>query len=143
VERLGALLRLRPERRLDTFLSLLHLYRFLRVRVLHSAHYRNLHAKGMLDLPLVPSAEVLHKNWLGIFLWLTSHYRPRPYPGKLTYLWSREEPSNRRVGTWGSVTKANEVAIQRIPGNQTTCRTEHLQELAEQVLLCLDQMKAG
>ena len=143
VDRAGALLRLRPERRLDAFLSLLHLYRFLRVRVLHPAHYRNLRARGMLDLPLIPTADVLHKNWLGIFIWHTSHYIPRPYPGKLTYLWSREEPSNRRVGKWGSVTQAKEVEIQRIPGNQTTCRTEHLHDLAEYVRLCLDKVRAA
>ncbi|SRR5579885_2345711 len=137
VRRASALLRLPSCRHMDAFLSLLHMYRFLRVRVLHPAHYRDLHARGMLDLPLIPRAEVLHQNWIGIFIWLTSQYRPRPYPGKLTYLWSQEEPSNRRAGKWGRVTDASEVAIHRIPGTQTTCRTEHLHDLAKQLRACL------
>ena len=143
IDRAGALLRLRPEQRADAFLALLHAYQFLRVRVLHPAHYQELHAKGMLDLPLIPRAALLHKNWLGIFTWLTSQYRPRPYPSKLTYLWSRDEPSNRRAGKWGSVTKAKEVEIQRIPGNQNTCRTEHLCDLAEQLRMCVEQAQAN
>ncbi len=143
VRRVGGLLRLRPEHRLDVFLSLLHVYRLLRVRVLHPAHYRDLRARGMLNLPLIPSADLLHHNWLGIFLWLTSKYIPRPYPGRTTYFWSREEPSNRRAGKWGSVTKAQEVNIQFIPGNQTTCRTEHLHDLAEQLRICLGKERAA
>jgi pimeloyl-ACP methyl ester carboxylesterase len=138
VDRVGALLRLRQEWRADIYLALLHVYQFLHIRLLHPAHYRQLHAKGKLHLPLLPSAALLHKNWLGIFTWLTSQYRPRPYVGKLTYLWSREEPSNRRAGKWGRVTRASEVEIHRIPGNQTTCRTEHLREMAEQLRACLN-----
>lgn len=143
VDRAGALLRLRPQQRLDAFLALLHAYRVLRVRMLHPGYYRGQQAKGTLNLPLVPGVELLRKNWLGIFTWLTSQYRPCPYPAKLTYLWSREEPSNRRSGKWGSVTKAREVEIHRIPGNQTTCRTEHLRDLAEQVRACLDQAQTN
>ncbi len=141
VSRAAAALRLRPEGRLDAFLALLHLYRVLRVRVLHPAYYRDMRAKGLLDLPLVPRATLLHRNWLGMFIWLTSHYRPRPYPGKLTYLWSREEPSNRRAGKWGSVTKASEVEVQFVRGTQTTCRTEHLHDLAEHLRRCLVRTK--
>jgi pimeloyl-ACP methyl ester carboxylesterase len=142
IRRVGGLLRLRPEYRLDVFLALLHVYQFLRVRVLHPASYRDLHARG-LNLPLIPSADLLHHNWIGIFLWLTSKYIPRPYPGRMTYFWSREEPSNRRAGKWGSVTKAKEVNIQFIPGNQTTCRTEHLHDLAEQLRISLGRKRAA
>lgn len=142
VSRIGALLRLRPEQRLDVFLSLLHLYRFLRVRALHPGRYRDLHARGRLNLPLIPGTQLLHQNWIGLFIWLTSHYLPRPYSGKLTYLWSREERSNRRAGKWGSVTKASEVEIHFIPGTQTTCRTEHLHDLAKQLSICLGRTPA-
>jgi pimeloyl-ACP methyl ester carboxylesterase len=138
----GALLRLGRQRRLEVFLSLLHMYRFLRVRVLHPASYRDLRARGVLNLPLLPGTRLLYQNWVGIFLWLTSRYTPRPYPGKLTYLWSLQEPSNRRVGKWGSVTKAQEVEIYRIPGTQTTCRTKHLDALTEQLRFCLGQRRA-
>lgn len=139
--RAGALLRLRPERRLDVFLALLHAYRLLWVRMLHPASYRKLRASGKLDLPLLPGTERLHQNWVGIFLWLTARYRPRPYPGKLTYLWSLEEPSNRRVGKWGWVTKAREIEIARIPGTQITCRTEHLGALAQALCRCFGQAR--
>jgi hypothetical protein len=143
VDRVGALLRFRPGQRADAFLALLHLYQVLHIRGLHPAHYQQLHAKGKLNLPLIPSAAQLHKNWLGIFTWLTSQYRPRPYPGKLIYLWSREEPSNRRSGKCGRVTKAKAVEIHRIPGNQTTCRTEHLHDLAGQIRACLEGVPAN
>jgi pimeloyl-ACP methyl ester carboxylesterase len=139
VWRAGALLRLCPARRLDVFLALLHAYRLLLVRLLHPARYLDLRASGALNLPLIPIRELLRQNWVGIFLWLTSRYRSRPYPGKLTYLWSLEEPSNRRVGRWGCVTRAREVEIQRIPGTQTTCRTTHLGALAEHLRACLEQ----
>ncbi len=140
--RAGALLRLCPERRLDVFLSILHGYRFLRVRVLHPRYYQTLRARSRLDLPLIPGTQLLRQNWVGIFLWLTAGYRPRPYPGKLTYLWSLEEPSNRRSGKWGRVTKAREVAIHRIPGTQTTCRTRYLDALAERLRLCLKEVRS-
>jgi pimeloyl-ACP methyl ester carboxylesterase len=138
----GALLGLRPARRLDVFLAILHWYRFLRVRVLHPRYYQTMRARGRLNLPLIPGAELLRQNWVGIFLWLTARYRPRPYPGKLTYLWSLEEPSNRRSGKWGRVTKAREVEIHRIPGTQTTCRTRHLDALAKKLRLCLDGVRS-
>lgn len=143
IRHIGGLLRLRPEHRLDVFLSVLHVYRFLRVRVLHPAYYQDLRASGMLNLPLIPSVDLLHQNWIGIFLWLTSQYMPRLYPGRMTYFWSREEPSNRRAGKWGSVTKAEEVNIQFIPGTQTTCRTEYLHDLAEHLRICLDKVHAA
>jgi pimeloyl-ACP methyl ester carboxylesterase len=143
VRGVSTLLRLHPRKHADVFLSLLHVYRFLRVRVLHPAYYRNMNARGELYLPLIPGTELLHQNWIGIFIWLASQYIPRPYCGKLTYLWSLEEPSNRRAGKWGNVTRAKEVVIHRIPGTQTTCRTEHLHDLAKQLRSCLAQEQAA
>ena len=140
---LGALLRLRPEQQAGVFLLLLHLYRLLTVRVLHRATYHEMHAKGLLNLPLVPGTDLLRQNWIGLFVWSASHYRPHPYPGKLIYLWSREEPSNQRAGKWGNVTRAKTVEVCFMPGDQTTCRTTHLAALAQHLRRYLSERDAG
>ena len=137
IRAVGALLGIQPEKRADLFLWLLHMYRLLTVRVLHHAAYKNLHSKGLLNLPLIPGRALLRQNWVGLFVWMASHYRPRRYPGTLIYLWTLDEPSNRKVGKRGHVTRARAVEIDRIPGTQTTCRTTHLHEMAEHLRRCL------
>lgn len=131
IRALGALLEIAPEKRADIFLWLLHMYRLLTVRLLHPGSYKDLRSKGLLNLPFIPGRNLLRQNWVGLFVWMASHYRPRRYPGTLIYLWTLEEPSNRNVGKWGHVTKAKAVEIERIPGTQTTCRTTYLHEMAE------------
>ncbi len=134
---LGVALRLNQERQLNAFLYSRHLYRLLHYKLLRPAQDPSLH------LSLVPPLETLRRDWVGIFVWVFSHYHPRYYPGKLSYLWARDEPGNHKAGKWGHVVKAKEVEIQFIPGTQWSCRHEHLHEMAECLKLCLSQTQAA
>ncbi len=137
VDGLGWVLRLSQEQRLNVFLSLRHGYRLFHYKVLRPAQ------DPSLCLSLVPPIEKLRQDWIGIFVWIFSHYMPRYYPGKLTYLWTRDEPTNRKVGKWGHVVKAEEVDIHFIPGTQWSCRHEHLDAMAQRLKACLTDAQAS
>lgn len=136
VDALGFLLRLRQEKRANLFLYLRHGYRLLHYKLLRPSQ------DPSLQLPFIPTAKTLRQDWIGIFVWVFSHYRPRYYPGKLTYLWTRDEPSNHKVGKPGHVVKADDVEIQFLPGTQWSCRHEHLPDMAKQLKSCLNQAQA-
>lgn len=133
VDSLGLVVRLSQEERLNLFLYLRHCYRVFHYKVLRPAQDPALH------LSLLPSVETLRHDWIGIFVWVFSQYVPRFYPGKLIYLWTRDEPGNHKAGKWGHVVKAEEVEIQFIPGTQWSCRHDHLHEMAQQVKFCLNK----
>jgi pimeloyl-ACP methyl ester carboxylesterase len=133
VDSLGLVFRLSQEECLNLFLSLRHFYRVFHYKFLRPARDPSLH------LSLVPTAEMLRHDWIGIFVWVFSHYVPRYYPGKMIYLWTRDEPGNHRAGKQGHVMKAEEVEIQFIPGTQWSCRHAYLQEMAQQLKLCLNK----
>jgi pimeloyl-ACP methyl ester carboxylesterase len=137
VNGLGLVLRLSQEKRLNFFLYLRHFYRLFHYKFLRPSR------DPSLRLSLIPTVEMLRHDWIGIFVWVFSHYRPRYYPGKLLYLWTTDEPGNRKVGTWGHVVNAEEVAIQFIPGTQWSCRHEHLHEMAQRLKACLTRAQAN
>ena len=114
----GSLLLLTPDKQLDWFLRLRHMYRVVRHRGRH--------------LPLNPSSEFLRQDWIGIYVWLASAYIPTHYQGKVTYFWASEEPDSRRVA-WKSVAKAEKSEIIMIPGTHVSCRNEHVHGLAERL----------
>jgi thioesterase domain-containing protein len=124
IRRLGGLLQLGPDKQLDCFLSMRHAYRCLR-----RARYRQ-------GVSLVPTTETLRQDWLGIYIWVESQYRPRPYPGKMTCFWARDESRNRAMA-WHKLARAAEMEDHIIPGKHTTCRTDHLHALAAQLSACL------
>ncbi len=90
---------------------------------------------------LVPKAEALHQDYLGIFEWLDMGYMPLSlYPGKITFLWPSDDPWHTFSGGWRKVAKeAQEVEVYVIPGNQETWRIEHLHALAERLRMCLSE----
>lgn len=126
MRRLGGLLRWPPDKQLDWFLRLRHMYRVVR--------YRDRH------LPLNPSSEFLRQDWMGIYVWSVSAYRPGRYPGKVTYLWASEEPDSRRVA-WDIMAKAEDSEIVMIPGTHDSCRNEHVHGLAEHLGACLRKVQ--
>ena len=136
VNGLGFVLRLSQEKRLNVFLYLRHSYRLLHYKLLRPSQ------DPSLRLSLVPPLETLRHDWISVFVWVFSHYVPRSYPGKMIYLWARDEPGNHRAGKWGHVVKAEEVEIQFIPGTQWSCRHEHLHEMAQRLKLCLNKAQA-
>jgi Thioesterase domain len=129
IRHIGGLIGLGPDKQLDYFLRLRHVYHFLR-----SSYYR----KSQSLWPF-PTAETLRQDWIGLFVWIISSYLPRQYPGKVVYFWAREEPFFRVV--WRKVTEAQaeakEFEVHIIPGTHTTCRTDHIHELAAELKMCL------
>ena len=137
VNGLGFGLRLSQDKRLALFLYVRHFYRLVHYKLLQPSQ------DPSLRLSLIPALETLRRDWIGIFVWIFSQYFPHYYPGKLTYLWTKDEPSNRKIGKWGHVVKAEEVEIQFIPGTQWSCRHEHLHEMAQRLKLCLSKAQAS
>ncbi len=141
LRRVGGLLRLSPDRQLDAFLRLRYVSRT--VRRWHDENtehvdrlmrcWRDEHPRRLAPLP---SAEALRLDWMGTFGWAVSDYVPRPYPGKVAYLFAGEIPTDRTVW-WGKAVETDSVEIHVIPGTHQTCRTEHLHDLAECLRMCL------
>jgi pimeloyl-ACP methyl ester carboxylesterase len=131
IRRAGSLVGLSREKQLELFL----LIRYLGLYLVHSS-YRHERA-----FSLFPGADFLRTDWIGVFVWILSQYKPRRYPGKVTYLCAREEPNYLRTW-WGSVTEAEELEVHLIPGTHDTCRTDHLQDLAAQLKSCLSRAQA-
>jgi hypothetical protein len=92
---------------------------------------------------LVPTAEALRQDYLGIFEWVDMGYMPpNLYPGKITFFWPSDEPWHTVSGGWRQVVKAKEaqeVEAHVIPGNQDMWRAEQLHTLAEQLRMCLSK----
>ncbi len=134
IRRIGGLIHLRPDKQLDWFLRLRHLYRFV----------RNLQGDSTMRFPLFAATEALRQDWMGIFTWVVSDYVPRQYPGKVTYFWASENHGSRRMW-WGNVAetenedKEREVYI--IPGKHMTLVTEHIDDLTEELGKCLSKVQ--
>jgi hypothetical protein len=132
VRRVGQLWRLGTARSLHLFLYIRHLYRWLRYR-------GQAQGQGMVWRP---SREVLHRDWMGIFVWIVSAYKPHPYPGRIVYFWAREEPSSRRVA-WNKMrTTAQEIVCEVIAGTHDSCRNEDLPDMAAHLKGCLERVQA-
>jgi len=137
VRGVGTLARLRPERQIDLFLLLRHSYRLVRYRLLQNRRY-NTNYKNWMPLPLAPTRAFLRQDWISAFVWMVSLYRPRRYPGKLTYLWAQDERGSQRAGTKGFVSEAKEVEIQFIQGNRESCRNEYVDDMVSHMRACVD-----
>jgi hypothetical protein len=96
---------------------------------------------------LVPTAEVLRQDYLGLFEWVDmGYFPPSLYPGKITFFWPRDEPWHTVSGGWRTVAEAKEaqeVEVYVIPGNQGNWKTEHLHGLAERLRTCLSEAQKG
>jgi amino acid adenylation domain-containing protein/FkbM family methyltransferase len=155
IKRFGNLLGLRPYKQLEWFTRLQHYYRYLRyssyremkdserLRYSNQNEPERKHRKMNLALPYCKpdlftiNSEPPCLNWPDIFVWVSSSYVPRDYPGKVTIFWDSED-LYRRVA-WHRVNETHDVEIHIIPGNHVTSRTAHLHELAETLKKCLDE----
>jgi thioesterase domain-containing protein len=161
IDHLISLLRLRKENQVDWFLQ----YRHLRLALYYwrlkqrtqkeptthekseisespespesklEAEAEALEAEASQPEALFPGKEVLRQDWLSVYEWAVAGYVPSPYPGKVTFFWTEEEPL--RKNAWRTWIKANEVDIHIIPGNHITSRTRHLSVLAEHLRICV------
>jgi pimeloyl-ACP methyl ester carboxylesterase len=128
IRRIGALLRLSPEKQLEAFLRI----RYIGLHLARSSYRTD------KDFSFFPSIEFLRRDWIGVFVWIISQYNTRKYPGKVIYYWAREEARSIRTW-WGKVVEAEELEVHLLPGSHTTCRTDHLEDLAAQLGRNLDE----
>ncbi len=96
---------------------------------------------------LVPTAEVLRQDYLGIFEWIDMGYVPPGlYPGKITFFWPRDGSWHTISGGWRKMIEskgAQEVKVYVLPGSQASWKTEHLHGLAERLKMCLSKAQEG
>lgn len=145
IHRTGYLIRLAPAKQLDWFLRIRYLSRILRrSRDENTEHVARLTRRWRDEHPkrfsLIPAAEALRQDWMAVFVWAVSGYIPHQYPGKITYLFARENPDSRKLW-WGKVVETENVEIYTIPGTHETCRTEYLHDLVAQLKTCLDKVQ--
>jgi len=146
IRRIGNLVDLSPSKQLNWFLRLRYVSRVLRrSRDENTEHVDRLMRRWRDEHPkhfsLIPPAEALRQDWMAVFVWAVSGYFPRQYPGKMTYLFARENPDSRKLW-WGQVTETENVEIHTTPGTHETCRTEHLRDLTKQLRTFLSKVQA-
>jgi len=122
----GALLRRTPDWQLYSFLRMRHLYKATRY-----PDYR--HAPAF---SLFPKPEVLREDWLATFVWILSSYAARPYPGKVTYLWARNDSGSHR-DWWRRTFPAAEAEVYYIAGDRSSSKGNDLPDLAVKLCECL------
>ncbi|HEV3096083.1 MAG TPA: thioesterase domain-containing protein [Candidatus Dormibacteraeota bacterium] len=147
IRRVGRLLGVGEGRQLNLFLSLRFISRKIRrARDEYTDHadrlMREWRAKHPRRLSPLPAAGAMRQDWLAVFIWAVSGYAPRPYRGKVTYLFARENHDRRKLW-WGQVRPSDGVDIRLTPGTHESCRTDHLDDLAEQIRSCLSEREAS
>lgn len=114
------------ERQITWYLRIRHYFLLLRY-----ASYRKKQKKW-----LRPSLNMLNRDWIGIFSWLISAYKPVKFQGTVTYLWAEQKSFGQR--DWK---RNHPEAAKReehiIPGDSWSCVTDYLQDLANCINECL------
>jgi amino acid adenylation domain-containing protein len=138
-------LRTGADKQADWFLrtrhALRHVYRFLR-----PSNSRLLDFAQLVELDqrlnnMFPPVEALYKDYVGVLTWLASGYMPDIYPGKITFLWARDELFIK--DEWREIVEAKDkdtIENYFVPGTHMSCVTEHIQDVAERLRLCLSEM---
>ena len=139
ISRVGNLLQLGPDKQLDCFLRLRHVYKYLR----HERRLEDLKEFRAIDpsiQTLIPTAEALRQDNHAIFDWIIADYSYDLYPGKIILVWAREEPFR---GVWRrKAAQEKDIELHVIPGTHIGCRTDHVQALAEKLRSCLSKVQA-
>jgi amino acid adenylation domain-containing protein len=70
---------------------------------------------------------------------ILSLYRPQPYKGRVVLLRTKSldenYPTDRTAG-WGKL--VSQLGVHELPGNHTTCQTENIAAVAENIRICLN-----
>lgn len=123
----GTLLRRTPDWQLGCFLRMRHFYKAARYR-----DYRRAPAFSLFAKP-----DALRQDWLAAFVWILTSYTSRPYPGKVTYLWARDDSGSHR-DWWRRTFPAAETEVHFVAGDRSSCRGAYLPDLAVQLRECLN-----
>jgi hypothetical protein len=153
-EGIGELLRWKHDKRLDLYMRIIHIPRYVRRTSYRQS--RNTTPESKSDLfpfgqlsgdkgfhfsKLFPSSDVLRKDNEIIFGWLISGHVPRQYCGKIVFFWTKEEPE-RKIA-WEKMVKTKEAEPHIIPGTHNTARTDYLNVLAERLRGCLSEAEVS
>jgi thioesterase domain-containing protein len=140
------LFHLSESKQANLFLSWRHALRHV-YRTLNPAGARVEDFAKLLELEprlnvMFPSVEALYSDYVGVFSWLVSRYETGSYSGKITFYWASEEPLIERA--WLPVIAAKDRKdIERhiVPGTHMSCVTEHIQDLAACLSVCLQRVQ--
>ncbi|HJT57515.1 MAG TPA: amino acid adenylation domain-containing protein [Ktedonobacteraceae bacterium] len=134
IHRFGNMFRLSQEKQVEYFLRLRHMYKYIR----HERRMENLKAFRNIDrsiLTLLPTADALRQDDNALLDWIIAGYSYDLYPGEITLIWAREEPFR---GVWRrKAAREKGIELRIVPGTHIGCRTDHVQELAEELSRCL------
>jgi thioesterase domain-containing protein len=140
IRRAGRVLRLSKEQQIAWFVRLLHSYELVRLlpRRGREAWHLDEVEPGFADKvqgawprlrSLFPSVRTLGQSYRHLYNWVTLEYAMAPYAGKTVILWAEDE---RFRGVWQRKAATEpQVELHFTPGTHMTCRTDHLQELAD------------
>lgn len=139
IRRVGRLLRRGEDWQLNWFLRLEHAFRYLVDRT--SDDFEHIKTTDSRIAAVFPPVESLRKEYPAVFYWATANYRPAFYKGKVTLFWDEKELVRRKW--WHSWAKSfdQEVEEHIIPGSHTTCKTEHLDGMADHLSACLQKIQ--
>ena len=85
---------------------------------------------------LRPSLDMLKSDWIGIFSWLLSAYKPVKFQGTVTYLWA-EHKSFGQIDWKRNHPETAKREVHIVPGNHWTCRTDYIADLANCIHECV------
>jgi hypothetical protein len=95
----------------------------------------------------LPSLAHLRRDWTGVFVWTTSRYTPGSYTGESTFFFFRNSGTAgvRRRERWLALARTldKDVEFHLLPGNESTCKTKYLPELATCLRMCLHKLTEG
>jgi hypothetical protein len=135
VNLVGSLLHLNQEKQFFGFLRLRHATRHLIER--HSEVYKHIKTIDPRFDSWFPPVEALRKEFPTVFTWATAEYKPTFYPDKVTLFWDEAQPILRRRWQRMAEGKDGQVEVHIMPGSHTTCKTVHLDGMAELLQHCL------
>jgi thioesterase domain-containing protein/acyl carrier protein len=119
-------------RQLDWFLRLRHMYKYIR----HERNEKDLEEFTSVSPDihsLFPSRDALRKDNIAIFNWLIADYDYTIFE-KATLLRADKEPLGR---VWRKLAKKQNIKARVIAGDHISCRTDHVNSLAEELKKCL------
>ena len=133
----GRLFHISTAWQLDAFLRLRHTYKHL----LHQRNPEDLEEFNAIDpsiVSLFPTIAALRQDNVAITNWLVADYNYASYAGDTTILQARQEPLGH---LWSKkVQQAHTFTVRTIPGTHISCRTDHVQELANTLHACLEPL---
>ena len=137
IDRIGRLLHASDAKRLQWFLNLQHVYRHFCDR--DAEDFEHLERLDPRSRRLFPPLEALYLEFPALFIWATAAYQPSFYPEKVTLFWEAAEPERR--SWWERFAEGRDGLVETVmvPGTHTTCKTDHIHDLAAHLKAKLEE----